>query len=100
MCRVPTLCVSILLVSCAHRELLDKANTDFKVRYPQLTVVKTRLGNSDADHAYVYIDYLYTPSAAFPSKPSIMEMKMGYRKADDRWNLFLEQGSRYIGSAH
>jgi hypothetical protein len=88
-----------LLAACGRSAVVEQALADFKKNNPQWVVAKAYFGKGDSDHVYVYIHYVATPAAAFPSKPSIYEMKLGYRKTDGRWIKFSEQGSRYVGPA-
>jgi len=99
MLRLLTLALLGLLTSCGRPEIVNKATADFLARYPSWKFVKAYMGESDAEHARVHIRYEDTPASVFPSQRSIFEFDMGYRRADGKWVLAEERGSRYIGPA-
>jgi hypothetical protein len=100
MRHILTLALFCLLAACGRQDVINKAKADFQARNPQWKIVKAYLGEGDADHAYVHVRYVHTPATAFPPRPLLLEMEMGYRRTGDEWVLFHEAGSRYIKPAH
>jgi hypothetical protein len=92
-----TFAIAFLFTGCGMQEVVDKAKADFAARHPEWKISKAYIGEGDDDHAYVHVQYVSTPAAVFPKQPVIMEMVLGYQRATNGWQLFHEQGSKYIG---
>jgi hypothetical protein len=91
--------LTLSLSGCGRHEIIDRAKADFASRHPEWIISKAYVGEGDSDHVYVHVQYIHTPAAAYPRRPVIMEMVLGYQRMTNGWLLFHEQGSKYIGLA-
>jgi hypothetical protein len=80
----------LFILAARSRSLVTQAEADFQRLNPGVKIVKVYQGEGDADHAYVYVCYKYTP-VAHPPRETVRELEMGYQRTGEAWTLFHEK---------